>query len=683
MEDNKKLFGLCLSGGGFRATLFHLGVIKFLRDAGELENVTHIFSVSGGSILAAHLVLNWEKYNGSEEDFEAMAEQVIRLTKSDVRGRVIRKWILSWLWIIFRPTLWLSKKFSLLKKVNWKITRLLDSIYSEFYRYKDKEGRWRQATLANLRRADSEDFPDLHILSASVTTGRLCSFNKSGFSFSNGIEKPEKIPTARFPISTAVAASSAFPPVFSPVALTGEMIQADQDIFPHTEYLTDGGVYDNLGIRRLILLEEEENIKFDKIFLSDAGTAFDSKLDEPFSFILTLSIRASNLLMMRVGNLEYNGLKRIKPDETSRVAICRIQDEIEDEDIENDINHSLDIDTQRALQGIRTDLNTFNSWEINVLTQHGYAIARKVYHKAKFGTDNLQILEKEVWIPNDTKGDWNPDYDLDYFKQRSRKRRLDLVSIRDINSWLSVGILAVIVLIPFGPSVYLGVNNLKLEKNEEKLKGQRDKYVKELLVVDPNNELFKKFKSAIAKIDFQSPLTQTKEPVTGFFVSEDGYILTAASFDPVNSKPTVTLTDGTPREVRLIAADLSKKLVLLKIDSTEKFQFLSFSQTEPDTGSSIIGAGFIGGTEVSSEAGIITGRTEDIIYIRFEKDEKAEKFSTPGLAGGPILDFDGNVVGVYFSSDRVSDSQPGRYCIPASDAIQYLHDSGISKIVKD
>jgi predicted acylesterase/phospholipase RssA len=55
--------GLALSGGGLRATLFHLGVVRFLRDAGLLGDVTHLVSVSGGSILGAHLALNWERYN--------------------------------------------------------------------------------------------------------------------------------------------------------------------------------------------------------------------------------------------------------------------------------------------------------------------------------------------------------------------------------------------------------------------------------------------------------------------------------------------------------------------------------------------------------------------------------------------------------------------------------------------
>ena len=69
-------YGLALSGGGFRATLFHLGVIRYMRDAGALEIVSDIASVSGGSILAAHLALNWERYNGTDEEFaEALGRE--------------------------------------------------------------------------------------------------------------------------------------------------------------------------------------------------------------------------------------------------------------------------------------------------------------------------------------------------------------------------------------------------------------------------------------------------------------------------------------------------------------------------------------------------------------------------------------------------------------------------------
>jgi len=44
---------LCLSGGGFRAALFHLGAFRRLNELGILSTVDSIASVSGGSILAA------------------------------------------------------------------------------------------------------------------------------------------------------------------------------------------------------------------------------------------------------------------------------------------------------------------------------------------------------------------------------------------------------------------------------------------------------------------------------------------------------------------------------------------------------------------------------------------------------------------------------------------------------
>ena len=50
--------GLALSGGGFRATLYHIGLVRYLRDAGLLSQVTDIAAVSGGSVFAAHLGLN-------------------------------------------------------------------------------------------------------------------------------------------------------------------------------------------------------------------------------------------------------------------------------------------------------------------------------------------------------------------------------------------------------------------------------------------------------------------------------------------------------------------------------------------------------------------------------------------------------------------------------------------------
>src|SRR5437764_4594776 len=87
--------GLALSGGGFRATLYHLGLVRFLRDAGVLPQVTHITSVSGGSVLAAHLALNWDRYTGSANEFDSAAAEVLAFVRMDVRNRVVRRFPLA------------------------------------------------------------------------------------------------------------------------------------------------------------------------------------------------------------------------------------------------------------------------------------------------------------------------------------------------------------------------------------------------------------------------------------------------------------------------------------------------------------------------------------------------------------------------------------------------------------
>ena len=83
--------GLALSGGGFRATLFHLGVVRFLKDADALRHVTDIASVSGGSILATHLVLNWDRYNGDDDRFAEAASEIVKFVQFDVRNHIVRR----------------------------------------------------------------------------------------------------------------------------------------------------------------------------------------------------------------------------------------------------------------------------------------------------------------------------------------------------------------------------------------------------------------------------------------------------------------------------------------------------------------------------------------------------------------------------------------------------------------
>jgi patatin-like phospholipase len=85
-------FGLALSGGGFRATAFHLGVLKRLRELHLLEHVDFVSTVSGGSVAGAYWVHCQAKqdtiHNATEWDrFEA---SLIRFMMFGARGWVLR-----------------------------------------------------------------------------------------------------------------------------------------------------------------------------------------------------------------------------------------------------------------------------------------------------------------------------------------------------------------------------------------------------------------------------------------------------------------------------------------------------------------------------------------------------------------------------------------------------------------
>src|ERR671932_173499 len=71
--DRRSGIALCLSGGGSRAALFHLGVVRRLDEVGVLSQVRTISSVSGGTILAAHLarrIRPWPTPNDSTPAYE-------------------------------------------------------------------------------------------------------------------------------------------------------------------------------------------------------------------------------------------------------------------------------------------------------------------------------------------------------------------------------------------------------------------------------------------------------------------------------------------------------------------------------------------------------------------------------------------------------------------------------------
>src|SRR5271169_6579428 len=82
--------GLALSGGGFRAMLFHAGALIRLNELGILSRVARISSVSGGSIAAGYLACIWNQLGppssaGTFDQFQLKyVEPILRFSREKI-----------------------------------------------------------------------------------------------------------------------------------------------------------------------------------------------------------------------------------------------------------------------------------------------------------------------------------------------------------------------------------------------------------------------------------------------------------------------------------------------------------------------------------------------------------------------------------------------------------------------
>ncbi len=108
VNDRRGKLGLALSGGGFRASFFHLGVLWHLAELGILRHVEVLSTVSGGSILAALYILVLKKYIDGKVDLDRddyveivreVQDDFIRAVRKNLRTRLLLN-PLATLWII-------------------------------------------------------------------------------------------------------------------------------------------------------------------------------------------------------------------------------------------------------------------------------------------------------------------------------------------------------------------------------------------------------------------------------------------------------------------------------------------------------------------------------------------------------------------------------------------------------
>lgn len=226
--------GLALSGGGFRATVFHLGVLSRLAAEDHLNTITHVSTVSGGS-LCAGLVYSanhyrWPTPTELQRDVIPRIAQLV--TQHDLQGLYLHR-LLRAPWSLLRGR---ANDIAYLMRELWGI----------------------DASLQDLPDPDEQaGQPFWHIVCTCYETGKNWYFSKArmgdyifGYSM-----KPD------IPLSNALAASSAVPGLIGPLQLDasgyqwlhferGQQAISRPPAFAKV-HLWDGGVYDNLALEAL------------------------------------------------------------------------------------------------------------------------------------------------------------------------------------------------------------------------------------------------------------------------------------------------------------------------------------------------------------------------------------------------------------------------------------------------
>lgn len=334
---------LCLSGGGLRAALFHLGLIRALREtefngAMALRSVTEVFSVSGGSILAGHFLANYEAYVGSDEDYAKVEQDLLTFVDRDLRNRVLRRWpFLMW--------------------ADNPRGRLLQREY---------DGLLAKKTLGQCHAG--KRLPKFHFLSTSFTSGALCSF--SGTSFEQ-IDHDTGVASATqadgLPLAFAVAASSAFPPMFPPIDLPPQALATNgTPPFNTAIALSDGGVFDNFGIDKFCLTKRSSG-RPGVVIVSNAGGPFATEPEHHYDGMVSRNVRASDILMRRVAEVTLQNGRTLAGDGLKLVSIGTT---IEDP--------AIAMTTQLRFRFVRTDLDRFDRKLAALLVGHGRRVARSV-----------------------------------------------------------------------------------------------------------------------------------------------------------------------------------------------------------------------------------------------------------------------------------------------------------------
>lgn len=241
--------GLALSGGGFRATAFGLGCLRALHDRDLLKHVSVVSGISGGSILTA-------MWAYGPKDFSSFDDSVVELLRKGLQTELIKR--------ALAPSAVFQSTISAVKAMRPGQSRghsRTDALIEALLAREFGSKLMHQVTHPGVRTV---------ISATDMTTGNAVRFGseKSSCSAHGRIINP-------IAVAEAAAASAAYPLLLPTITRSYEFERRDGSRHDQQVVMTDGGVYENLGLAPLLpgrsALHTPHVYELDYIFAADAG----------------------------------------------------------------------------------------------------------------------------------------------------------------------------------------------------------------------------------------------------------------------------------------------------------------------------------------------------------------------------------------------------------------------------
>lgn len=362
---------LCLSGGGFRAALFHLGAVRRLNELGILGRLRTVSAVSGGAIVANLLAdprLGWPDPQGRPglvRGFdEYVAEPLRALTGRNVRTPAL----LSRL----HPGRWTRPGAS----TNVLAEQLASAVpwWSGDLRDNDHTGPVILTSATEIGYGVSWLFAD----AGSIGPRGRIGDHRLGYA----------APPPGLRLADAVAASCAYPPFFTPAELDGRSLGLVGGVYaqneaPHVReqllariQLADGGIYDNLGV-------EPVWTDHRSVLVSDGGAVFRSRTAGSTLGGLwhTLSIAGSGGQTTRLRWLRASFSAGLLEGATWSLESTNTVSQVPGHGPVPGQRGYYPAELVDQINRMRADLDAFRPGEQQILERHGYAVADASVHR--------------------------------------------------------------------------------------------------------------------------------------------------------------------------------------------------------------------------------------------------------------------------------------------------------------